>query len=127
MADTFTQAEHSDLARQLMERSSVHFDESRPLEGAETLWGAAAHALIAAALAHGWRYNSHGALKRVALRLQNIPGRPEWHSEFSIAEQFHTHFYHGRLTAGQIADDRPKVRRFVNRLLQYPADDPSGR
>lgn len=119
MADTFTQDEHSDLARHLMERSVVHFEQGEPLEGAETLWGAAAHALIAAALAYGWRYDSHGALKRAARRLQNIPGQPEWHSEFSTAEQFHTHFYHGRLAAGQIAADRPKVRRFVLRLLAY--------
>lgn len=124
MADTFTQAEHSDLARHLIARSGVHFDAGRPLEGAETLWGAAAHALIAAALAQGWRYDSHGALKRTALRLPDISGQPEWHSEFDVAEKFHTHFYHGRLNDRQIAADRPKVRRFVNRLLAYLADNP---
>ena len=75
MADTFTQDEHSVLARHLIERSAVHFDDGEPLEGAETLWGAAAHALIAVALSEGGRYDSHGALKRVALRLPDIPGQ----------------------------------------------------
>ena len=119
MSDTFTQDEHSDLARHLIERSGVHFEHGEPLEGAETLWGAAAHALIAVALSEGWRYDSHGALKRVALRLPDIPEQPEWHSEFNAAEKFHVHFYHGRLTDRRIADDRPKVRRFVLRLLAY--------
>lgn len=124
MADTFTPAEHSDLARHLIARAGVHFDAGRPLEGAEMLWGAAAHALIAAALSQGWRYDSHGALKNVALRLPDIPGQPEWHSEFNTAENFHIHFYHGRLTDRQIVADRPKVRRFVNRVLAYLADNP---
>ena len=85
--------------------------------GSELLWGAAAHALIAVALQQELPYDSHGAFKNVAQKQPNDPGRPEWLSEFNTAEQFHKHFYHGRLNARQLMTEPPKVRRFINRLL----------
>ena len=124
MADTFTRYEHIGFSRYFMEQSGIHFDAGRVLEGSELLWGAAAHALIAVAMEQDWPYNSHGALKNITLNLLNVPGLPEWHSEFNTAEQFHTHFYHGQLTDRQIATGRPKVRRFINRLLERLANNP---
>ena len=85
--------------------------------GPELLWGAVAHALIAVALEYGWHFDSHSALRSVAIRLEANQERPQWRSDFSVAERFHTHFYHGRLTNRELARDRPKVHRFVNRLL----------
>lgn len=81
------------------------------------LWGAAAHALIAVALQNGWLHNSHGALKDVARRLSDILKEPQWLSEFATAERFHINFYHGNMTSQAITRNRPKVRRFIVRLL----------
>lgn len=117
MAATFSQAEHIRLARDLLNQAETGLSTGNTVVGAELLWGAAAHALIAVALQQGLPYDSHGAFKNVARRQLNDPGRPEWLSEFNIAEQFHKHFYHGRLSDRQLAADAPKVRRFVNRLL----------
>ena len=117
MTATFPLLEHIRLALDFLAQSEARLSAGDNLVGSELLWGAAAHALIAVSLKQGWPYNSHGALKNVARQLLNVPGRPEWLSEFNTAEQFHNHFYHGRLTARQIAADRPKVRQFVDRLL----------
>ena len=117
MADTFTLPKHMDLAGYFIGRADTHFGAGRTLEGSEALWGAAGHALIAVALHRGWRYDSHGALKNVARRRDNIPGHPHWLSEFNVAELFHVHFCRGRLTERRIASGRPQVRRFVQRLL----------
>ena len=115
---TFAQNRHADIARQFLGKSAREFTTGDELNGAELLWGAAAHALIAVALEHGWHYNSHGALKNVARQLATLHHRPQWFSDFNTAERFHAHFYHGQLSERQMELDRPKVARFINRLLR---------
>ena len=117
MAATFPQAEHIRLARDFLVRAEISLSTDDEVVGAELLWGAAAHALIAVALQQELPYDSHGAFKYIAMQQPNDPGRPEWLSEFNTAEQFHKHFYHGRLSARQLMTDPPKVRQFINRLL----------
>lgn len=114
---TFPQSRHVNISRRFLDKSNREFSDGDELNGAELLWGAVAHALIAVALEYGWHFDSHGALRNVAVRLETSQERPQWRSDFSMAERFHTHFYHGRLTGRQIELDRPKVARFVNRLL----------
>ena len=117
MATTFPQAEHICLARDFLVRAETALSTGDAVVGAELLWGATAHALIAVALQQGLPYDSHGAFKNVARRQTDDPGLPEWLSEFNTAEQFHKHFYHGRLNVRQLIADPPKVRKFIDRLL----------
>ena len=114
---TFPRSQHVNIARRFLDKSNREFANGDELNGAELLWGAVAHALIAVALEYGWHFDSHGALRNVAVQLETSQERPQWRSDFSMAERFHTHFYHGRLTYRQIEVDRPKVARFVNRLF----------
>ena len=109
--------EHVELAPALLDEADVEFAGGKTLKGAEMLWGAVAHALIAVALRNGWPYDSHGALKRVATRLPNVPGTSHWLTEFDVMERFHNHFYHGQMSDGRIARYRPRARGFVARLL----------
>ena len=92
MAATFPQAEHISLSRDFLNRAETALSTGDAVVGAELLWGATAHALIAVALQQGLPYDSHGAFKNVASRQLDDPGLPEWLSEFNIAEQFHKHF-----------------------------------
>lgn len=114
---TLPQNQHVSIARHFLDKSDSEFADGEELNGAELLWGAASHALIAVALENGWHYDSHGAFRRVAIQLETSDERPQWRSDFNTAERFHQHFYHGRLTVSEISRDRPKVGRFVNRLL----------
>lgn len=114
---TFPQNQHISIARHFLEKSEREFAASDEHNGAELLWGAAAHALIAVAQEHGWHYDSHGAFRNAIKALAALHQRPQWISDLDTAENFHIHFYHGRLANHQIELDRPKVARFVNRLL----------
>lgn len=114
---SFPQSRHVSIAHRFLDKSDREFSDGDELNGAELLWGAVAHALIAVALEYGWHFDSHGALRNVAVRLETSQERPQWRSDFSMAERFHTHFHHGRLTDRELVRDRPKVSRFVNRLL----------
>ncbi len=114
---TLPQNQHVSIAGTFLEKSASEFAAGDALNGAELLWGATAHALIAVAQENGWDSNSHRALRDVAKRLESNHGSPQWLSDFSTAERFHIHFYHGRLTDRQIARDRPKVGRLVSQLL----------
>lgn len=58
--------EHVQLAPVFLDEADAEFDAGKTMKGAEMLWGAVAHSLIAVALRNGWPYNSHGSLKRVA-------------------------------------------------------------
>ena len=109
--------EHVELAPVFLDEAEAEFAAGKMLKGAEMLWGAVAHALIAVALRNGWHYDSHGALKRVAKRLPNVPGASHWLTEFDVMERFHNHFYHGQLSDRRITQYRPRARRFVARLL----------
>ena len=109
--------EHGRTAFELLDEAEQEFALGKMTKGAEMLWGAVAHALIAVALRNGWPYDSHGALKRVAKRLPNVPGMSHWLTEFDVMERFHNHFYHGQMSDSRIASYRPRARRFVDRLL----------
>ena len=114
---TLPLAEHNAVARELLDEAEAEFAAGKTLKGSEILWGAAAHALIAVALRFGYPFNSHGALRNVTNQLFHVPGQPGWRGEYNVAEELHINFYHGQLSDEDIADYRPRVRRFVNRLL----------
>ena len=114
---TFPQNRHVSIARGFLDKSEREFAVGDELNGAELLWGAAAHALIAVAQEHGCHYDSHGAFRDAVKALAALHQRPQWISDLDTAEDFHIHFYHGRLTHQRINSNRPKVARFVNRLL----------
>ena len=114
---TLPLAEHSEIALELLDEAETEFAAGKTLKGSEILWGAAAHALIAVALRQGRPFNSHGALRNVANQLPQTPDQPPWRGEYTVAEELHVNFYHGQLSDPDVSDYRPRVRRFVNRLL----------
>ena len=116
--------EHVELAPEFLDEADVEFAAGKSLKGAEMLWGAVAHALVAVALRNGWPYDSHGALKRVAKRLPNVPGASHWLTEFDVMERFHSHFYHGQMSDRRIVRYRPRARLFVARLLAIANQPP---
>ena len=117
MADTLPIPEHARITLELLDEADAEFAVGKLMKASEMLWGAAAHALIAVALRQGRPYDSHGALKNTAWHLPNVPGQTHWLTEFDAAERYHNYFYHGQLTDREIQNNRPRVRRFVTRLL----------
>ena len=110
--------EHVQTARDFLEAADREFGAGDVLQGSEKLWGAASHAVIAAAQQRGWPYGKHGNLKVAVRRLYQESGDELLTRDFTIAEQFHANFYHDFMEDFQIEEARPFVQDFVDRVLR---------
>ena len=109
--------EHRQTALGFLTASDEEFERGDVLQGAEKLWGAAAHAIMAAAQERDWPHESHRSLKNAAERISKEFDDPLIAGYFSVAEKFHRHFYHDSMEDWEREADRPKVHDFVQRLL----------
>ena len=109
--------EHAETAREFLAASDREFDDGDILQGAEKLWGAAAHAVMAVAQERGWPHESHRSLKNAVNRISAELDDPYIETCFGLAEKFHRHFYHDSMEEYERHIDRPHVKRFVDRML----------
>ena len=116
-AREMTAADHRRVALDFLTASDVEFETGEILQGAEKLWGAAAHATMCIALERGWAHRSHRSLKSAAIQLSIDREDPLIEAYFSVAEKFHEHFYHDSMEDWQRDADRPLVHNYVHRVL----------
>ena len=112
--------EHVQAARNFLVQSDLHLAGVHRLQGSETLWGAAAHAILAVSRARRWRLGSHGRLRENTDRLSTELSEQDIADDFQVAEKFHTNLYHDYLEDFRISRDRPLVHRIVSRVLALP-------
>ena len=109
--------EHAQTARDFLVASDREFDQDDILQGAEKLWGAAAHAVMAVAQERGWPHTSHQSLKQAVIRVAQEREDLLLEASFGLAEKFHRHFYHDSMEEWERDADRPLVKLFVERML----------
>ena len=109
--------EHIQTAGDFLAAADREFDAGDILQGSEKLWGAASHALIAAAQKRGWQYHKHGHMKEAARRLYRETSLEILRGGFLTSEQFHANFYHDFMEDDVIEEARFQVRDFVIKLL----------
>ena len=109
--------DHAAKALDFLAQSDAEFAEGDRLQASEKLWGAATHAIMAAAQQRGWRHGSHRALKEAAEQLSDDHNDPLIEYGFGFAEKFHRNFYHDNMEDFELDLDRPKVHDFVHRVL----------
>ena len=109
--------DHAAKALDFLAQSDAEFVEGDRLQASEKLWGAATHAIMAAAQQRGWRHGSHRALKEAAEQLSDDHNDPLIEYGFLAAEKFHRNFYHDNMEDFELDLDRPKVHDFVHRVL----------
>ena len=114
---TMSPTEHRQVALDFLAASDEEFERGDVLQGAEKLWGAAAHAVMAAAQEREWPHESHRSLKNAAIKLSAEAQDPSIEHLFLAAEKFHRHFYHDSMEDWERESDRPLVHDFVNRVL----------
>ncbi len=112
--------EHIHTALDFLARSDRYFAEGDRFQGSEKLWGAAAHAIMALSRQRGWRFSSHRYMCEAAEQVAKELNEPLIRSDFNIAEKFHANFYHDFMPNWRIEHARPRVRRFVHRVLSLP-------
>ena len=119
--------DHIQTAKDFLDAADREFDAGDELQGSEKLWGAASHAVMAAAIRRGWNSGSHRTLKEAAGKLAVEYNDQSIRGGFIAAEKFHINFYHGAMEQFEINDDRPVVREFVERLLSLESLNGQGR
>ena len=94
-------AEHRETARTFLREADEYFRQGDDLQGAEKMWGAAAHAVIAVCQQRGWRHRSHRDMSNAVTQLcAELRGSGDelnaniLESGFVIASNCHIHFYH---------------------------------
>ena len=109
--------DHAAKALEFLAQSDAEFAAGDRLQASEKLWGAATHAIMAAAQQRGWRHGSHRSLKEAAEQLSDDHNDPLVEYGFLAAEKFHRNFYHDNMEDFELDSDRPKVHDFVHRVL----------
>ncbi len=121
--------EHRETAQTFLREADEYFRLGDDLQGAEKMWGAAAHAVIAVCQQRGWRHRSHRAMSEAVERLAEE--RRDAGDEltavllsngFFIASHYHIHFYHRDMDLnggnGWFFDTaKGAVEQFVGRMV----------
>ena len=116
-------SEHAEKAEEFLEASDLEFAAGEVFQASEKLWGAAAHAVMAAVQRNGRKPGSHRALREAVRRIADDLDEPFFREGFRAAETFHRNFYHGFMEDFEIEEDRPLVHRFVRRVLALNGAD----
>ncbi len=114
---TISPTEHRQIALDFLTASDEEFERGDALQGAEKLWGAAAHSIMSIAQERDWPHESHRSLKNAAIRLAAERQDPLIEAYFGLAEKFHVYFYHGTMEDWERDADRPLVHNLVRRVL----------
>ena len=110
--------EHAERAQEFLEASDREFAAGDILQASEKLWGAAAHAVMAAAQRNGRKPGSHRGLIEAVARLAEEHNDASLEAGFAVAELFHRNFYHAFMVEDfELDSRRPLVHQFVRRVL----------
>ena len=116
--ETLLSAEHRQVAREFLAASDEEFERGDVLQGAEKLWGAAAHAVMSVAQERGWPHESHRSLKNATIRLSEELDDQFVRGAFGAAEKFLRCTSLDSMEDWEIVADRPLVHDFVERVLR---------
>ena len=120
--------EHRETAQIFLREADEYFRLGDDLQGAEKMWGAAAHAVIAVCQQRGWQHRSHRAMSNAVNWLSDELrdsgdelGATILSNGFFIASHYHVHFYHRDMDLnggnGWFFDTAKKaVEQFVGRM-----------
>ena len=124
---TGTPTDHEAIARHLQDLSEILFESGNGILGAEALWGAASHAVSAAAASHNMRSSRYRHKLEAISALSRIYGAGDELAEgFARAQsRLHVHFYQAHLTERQLTSDRRAVSDLVARALAIAETQPS--
>ena len=95
-------------------------------EASNKLWGAAAHAIKAAAEDRGWEHHAHNLLEETVDRLVQEEGAPMdiW-IQYLTASAYHQRFYGGPPPAHAIRRGVELIAEFVQTLESLPPPNPA--
>ena len=113
---------YAELSLRLLRQAQDEFDKGDRLQASEKAWGAAAHAMKAAAERRGWRHNNHGLLFAVASQIAGDTDNPELRTLFSVASALHQNFYEDWQPDISVQEGIENVKRLVEQMEELRAE-----
>ena len=112
-----TWQEHLEISRRFRDQGFAEIESGDLLQGSEKLWGAAAHAVKAAAEQRGWKHNGHAYLHKVVYDLVLDTGDRRLSHNFQDATRLHVNFYENTMELDEIVDRAQHVSDFVDLVI----------
>ena len=109
-----TWQEHLGISLRFRDQGFAEIESGDLLQGSEKLWGAAAHAVKAAAEQRGWKHNGHAHLFTVVNDLVSETGDRQLKYAFNAANRLHINFYENTLDSNKITEYAQHVSDLVD-------------
>ena len=107
---------HPEASRRFMRHAKLEFKRRDLPQASEKAWGAAAHAVKAAAAARGLRHYKHREMLAAVSRLTRETGQGDLRRNFQVAESLHSNYYEGWMDTEMVRDSIADVERFLSQL-----------
>ena len=111
-----TWREHLAISHRFRDQGLAEVESGDLLQGSEKLWGAAAHAVKAAAEQRGWKHNGHAYLHMVINELVSVTGDRRFKRAFDAANQLHINFYEDTLDSDEIDEQAQIVLDLIDMI-----------
>lgn len=111
-----SEEKYAELSHRLLRQAQDEFDKGDRLQASEKAWGAAAHAMKAAAERRGWNHGTHGLLFAISSQLADDTGDPELSSLFRDSSSLHQNFYEDWLSDRAVRQGIDRVVLLVERM-----------
>ena len=111
---------HLTISHRFRDQGLAEIESGDLLQGSEKLWGAAAHAVKAAAEQRGWKHNGHAYLFKVINEIVSVTGNGRLKDAFEIANELHINFYEDTLDQDAIdkhAEDVLDLIEMINAIV----------
>ena len=119
--NTDTVAYHRERSRHFLDLVDDALARGELEEASNKVWGAAAHAIKAAAETRGWPHHSHALLEETVERLICEESAPmDLWLQYLTASAYHQRFYGGPPPAHAIRAGRQLIAGFVQTLESLP-------
>ena len=107
---------HPEASRRFMRHAKLEFDRRDLTQASEKSWGAAAHAVKAAADSRGLRHYNHRELIAAVSRLVRETGRTDLRRNFQVAQTLHANYYEGWMSTEDVRDSMSDVEQFLTQM-----------
>lgn len=116
-----SEEKYAELSLRLLRQAQEEFDKGDRLQASEKAWGAAAHAMKAAAERRNWNHSNHGLLFAVASQMADDTANPQLRRLFSVASALHQNFYEDWQPDISVQEGIDSVKQLVEQMEELRA------
>ena len=118
---------YEEISQHLLEQARQELDNGDYLQGSEKAWGAAAHAIKAAAQERGWNHRWHNDLRDTANYIGFEYNRPDLRDMFRSLEGLHVNFYEHHMEASDVQDAIRGAEAYIRAFTALRQEEPPAR